>query len=340
MATPEPQFHGTPRFRIVSRIGVGGVGELYKAMDEVRGTFVALRTLRKVPREASDSLQQDFLALKAVRNPSLVALGELDSVDGLWFYTMEFVEGVELLDYVRPRTGPKHHGPAGAGELSELRLRSALAQLVRAVRPSPRRRTHGHRARSHPAPAGRLVCSSARSPSRGPRHEPRLLSTLPYLGPSGSRTAASPPPTVSVGACSIIRTALPFSRGREPGRQKHKGPRAAPHPARDLASVRESCDDPDARPDYAEIRERLGIANESEPRVSQTWSLISDAAPFIGRKRDLGLLAEAFERTRHGAVSALCLYGEAGLGKRTLATQLARKLRNEYPHLVHLPRRA
>ena len=51
----------------MSRIGVGAVGELYKAMDESRGTFVALRTLRDVSRAASDSLQQDFLALKAVR---------------------------------------------------------------------------------------------------------------------------------------------------------------------------------------------------------------------------------------------------------------------------------
>jgi len=64
--------------------------------------------------------------------------------------------------------------------------------------------------------------------------------------------------------------------------------------------------------------------------------LLGDAPPFLGRKRELTLLSEAFERTRHGAVSTLCLYGEPGIGKRTLVTQLARKLRNEYPQLVHL----
>ena len=52
MPTYEPQFHGTSRFRIVSRIGVGAVGELYKAMDENRATLVALRTLRNVPKTA------------------------------------------------------------------------------------------------------------------------------------------------------------------------------------------------------------------------------------------------------------------------------------------------
>ncbi|HEX6240334.1 MAG TPA: hypothetical protein VFZ61_05555, partial [Polyangiales bacterium] len=93
MATVEPQFHGTPRFRIVSRIGVGAIGELYKAMDELRGTIVALRTLRTVPRSEGPAIERDFRALKAVRHPTLVSLGELHSVDGLFFSTMEFVEG-------------------------------------------------------------------------------------------------------------------------------------------------------------------------------------------------------------------------------------------------------
>ncbi|MET0343466.1 MAG: AAA family ATPase [Polyangiales bacterium] len=349
MATLEPQFHGTPRFRIVSRIGVGGVGELYKAMDEVRGTFVALRTLRKVPHEASDSLQQDFLALKAVRNPSLVALGELDCVDALWFYTMEFVEGVELLDYVRPRAGPKHHGTAGVAELSELRLRSALAQLVRAVQALHRAgRTHGNIEPDHirVTPQGRLVlleCALAGARD-GRASEQRLLSALPYLAPERLEDAPASLASdwYSVGA--VLYQALtgtsPFvaSGANLVDQKQTRPPELRPTPHRDLAELcRELLAiDPDARPDYDEIRERLGIANENEPRVSHTWSLISDAAPFIGRKRDLGLLAEAFERTRHGAVSALCLYGDAGLGKRTIATQLARKLRNEYPHLVHL----
>ncbi|MDB4986358.1 MAG: pkn1 2, partial [Myxococcaceae bacterium] len=162
MAIPEPQFHGTPRFRIVTRIGVGAVGELYKAMDETRGTFVALRTLRDVVRNAGESLRNDFTTLKGVRNPSLVTLGELDCVDGLWFYTMEFVEGESLLEYVRPRgaqkmgPGNSHHG----GELSELRLRSALTQLVRAVHALHRAgRVHGNIEPEHVrvTPQGRLV---------------------------------------------------------------------------------------------------------------------------------------------------------------------------------------
>ncbi|MDB4974183.1 MAG: Serine/threonine protein kinase [Myxococcaceae bacterium] len=352
MAILEPQFHGTPRFRIVSRIGVGAVGELYKAMDETRGTFVALRTLRDVVRSAGESLRNDFTTLKGVRNPSLVTLGELDCVDGLWFYTMEFVEGEALLDYVRPR-GAQRMGQAvgqGSGELSELRLRSALTQLVRAVQALHRAgRVHGNIEPEHVrvTPQGRLVLLECElSGSRdGRASEQRLLSALPFVAPERLEDAAASSASdwYSVGA--ILFQALvgvsPFAASgadlveqkqtRRPELPEGRHPRELAELCRELLAI-----DPDARPDYEEIRARLGIVNESEARPSQTMSLVGDAAPFLGRKRELGLLAEAFERTRHGAVSTLCLYGEAGLGKRTLANQLARKLRNEYPHLVHL----
>lgn len=350
VAILEPQFHGTPRFRIVSRIGVGAVGELYKAMDESRGTFVALRTLRNLSRDAGESLKHDFAALKAVRNPSLVTLGDLDCADGLWFYTMEFVEGDELLEYVRPRGAGKSLSAAAVGELSELRLRSALTQLVRAVHALHRAgRVHGNIEPDHirVTPQGRLVLLECElSGSReGRTSEQRLLSALPFVAPERLEDAPASPASdwYSVGAVlyQALSGSSPFAASgadlveqkqrRTPELADGRGARELVQLCRELLAI-----DPDARPDYDEIRTRLGIANESEPRASQTLSIMGDNALFLGRRRELGLLAEAFERTRHGAVSALCLYGEAGLGKRTLATQLARKLRNEYPHLVHL----
>jgi serine/threonine protein kinase/tetratricopeptide (TPR) repeat protein len=349
VAILEPQFHGTPRFRIVSRIGVGAIGELYKAMDETRGTFVALRTLRTVSRGAGESLRQHFGSLKNVRNPGLVSLGELDTVDGLWFYTMEFVEGESVLEYVRPRASPKPMAASGE-PLSELRLRSALTQLVRAVHAlHGAGLVHGQIEPEHVrvTPQGRLVlleCELTGSRD-GRASEQRLLSALPYVAPERLEDAPKAPSSdwYSVGALLFhaLAGSPPFAgSGADLLEQKQRiAPGLPPgNHASDLAQLARDllAIDPDARPEYDEIRERLGIVNEHEPRPSQSWSLLSETAPFLGRRRELGLLAEAFERTRHGAVSTLCLYGESGLGKRTLASQLARKLRNEYPHLVHL----
>jgi tetratricopeptide (TPR) repeat protein len=356
VASSEPQFHGTPRFRIVSRIGVGAIGELYKAMDETRGTFVALRTLRNVPLDAGDSLKRDFRALKNVRHPSLVSLGELDCVDGLWLYTMEFVEGIALLDYVRPGTHSESLGTNTTSELSEVRLRSALSQIVRGISALHQAgRVHGNIEPDHIriTAQGRVVlleCDLGRARQDGEDTEQHLVSSLPFVAPE--RLEAAPPTPASdwysVGA--VLYQALcgssPFpASGADLVEQKQSRvpdlPRAGTYP-KDLSELclELLAIDPDARPEYEEIRERLGISSEAEARVSLTFSLLGDAPPFVGRKRELGLLAEAFERTRHGAVSTLCLYGEAGLGKRTLAAQLARKLRNDYPHLVHLNGRA
>ncbi len=355
LASIEPQFHGTPRFRIVSRIGVGAIGELYKAMDETRGTFVALRTLRNMGSDAGETLKRDFRALKAIRHPSLVSLGELDCVDGLWFYTMEFVEGEPVLDYVRPRTGgpgAQGLGVSSGSELSEVRLRSALSQLVRGVSALHQAgRTHGNIEPDNVrvTAQGRVVlleCDLGSARSNAEEFEQHLLSSLPFVAPERLEAAAPGRPSdwYSVGAVlfQALSSSVPFSSSGADlvGRKQRAVPELplSRNLPKDLAQLcRELLSiDPDARPEYAEIRERLGISSEAEARISQTFSLLGDAPPFVGRKRELGLLSEAFERTRHGSVSTLCLYGEPGLGKRTLAAQLARKLRNDYPHLVHL----
>ncbi len=354
MANLEPQFHGTPRFRIVSRIGVGTVGEIYKALDETRGSFVALRTLRSASL-GGEALRREFRALRNVRHPSLVSLGELDCVDGLWFYTMEFVEGASLLDYVRPRAkagSTPHPGVGGMpGELSDVRLRSVLSQLVRGIHALHQAgRVHGNLEPDHirVTPQGRLVLlecelSGSRDSTDSDQH---WLSSLPFVAPERLEDARPSPATDWYSLGAVLYQALsgvpPFqTSGADLVEQKQtvapklpvgiKAPEDLCALCEDLLAI-----DPDARPDTDEIRQRLNIGNETEGRISQTFSLIGDAPPFVGRKRELSLLVEAFERTRHGAVSALCLYGEPGVGKRTLAAQLVRKLRNDYPHLVHL----
>ncbi|HEX6241543.1 MAG TPA: AAA family ATPase, partial [Polyangiales bacterium] len=241
-------------------------------------------------------------------------------------------------------------GPPGS--LSEVRLRSALHQLVRGIAALHHAgRVHGSIEPDHirVTPQGRLVlleCELLGS-SAGRDTEQRLFNALPFVAPERLEDAPVSPATdwYSVGAVLFhaLSDSFPFgtSGGADLVEQKQRVVPRLPHEERyppDLARLCKSllAIDPDARPDYDEIRGILGIPAEAEPRISQTFSLLGEAPPFVGRRRELSLLAEAFERTRHGAVSTLCLYGEQGIGKRTLVTQLARKLRNEYPQLIHL----
>src|SRR5437867_8397399 len=101
MKSPVVEFEGTKRFRILRRLGAGGMGVVYEAYDGERGTRVALKTLRAISGEALFRFKNEFRALQDLQHPNLVSLGELLEEDGQWFFTMELLEGQHFLEYVR-----------------------------------------------------------------------------------------------------------------------------------------------------------------------------------------------------------------------------------------------
>jgi serine/threonine protein kinase len=89
------------RFRIVRRIGAGGMGVVYEADDTQVGSRVALKTLREMSGQALYRLKQEFRSLADMHHPNLVRLGDLFCSKGVWFFTMELIEGDNLLEHVR-----------------------------------------------------------------------------------------------------------------------------------------------------------------------------------------------------------------------------------------------
>ena len=95
------EFTGTERFLVIRRVGAGGMGVVYEALDRERNTRVALKTLRTVKPDAILRFKNEFRALSDIQHPNLASLGELFEEHGQWFFTMEMVRGVHFLDYVR-----------------------------------------------------------------------------------------------------------------------------------------------------------------------------------------------------------------------------------------------
>ena len=89
------------RFVVERRLGEGGMGIVYEALDVQRGERVALKTLDKMDGGSVYRLKKEFRALADLVHPNLVRLHELVSDDRLWFFTMARVTGVTFLEHVR-----------------------------------------------------------------------------------------------------------------------------------------------------------------------------------------------------------------------------------------------
>src|SRR5215831_14515732 len=83
-------------YRVVSLIGRGAMGEVYRAVDVRLGRHVALKLLAPGV-EANDEMQQRFLreaqAASALNHPGIVTLYDIGMFEKRLFLVMEFVEG-------------------------------------------------------------------------------------------------------------------------------------------------------------------------------------------------------------------------------------------------------
>jgi eukaryotic-like serine/threonine-protein kinase len=87
------------RYRIVSMLGMGGMGIVYRAHDEELGVEVAVKVLR--PELAEDPqwherFRRELVLGRQVTHRNVVRIHDIGESDGLRFITMDFVEGRSL----------------------------------------------------------------------------------------------------------------------------------------------------------------------------------------------------------------------------------------------------
>jgi WD40 repeat protein len=84
---------------IESRVGSGGMGEVYKARDETLQRIVALKVLPAEFTSDSERVQrfeQEALAASRLNHPNIITIFEITNLDGAHFIAEEFVEGQTL----------------------------------------------------------------------------------------------------------------------------------------------------------------------------------------------------------------------------------------------------
>jgi serine/threonine protein kinase len=85
--------------RIVSKIGEGGMGVVYRAYDEVLHRDVALKVVKKDPhldKSSSESLLYEARASSSLAHPNICTIYEVGESDGELYIVMELVEGKSL----------------------------------------------------------------------------------------------------------------------------------------------------------------------------------------------------------------------------------------------------
>ena len=95
------QMERSTRFELISKLGEGGMGVVYEALDRERNMRVALKMLRRLDASSLYQFKREFRALSDLSHPNIVALYELVSEGDDWFLSMELVQGTDFITYVR-----------------------------------------------------------------------------------------------------------------------------------------------------------------------------------------------------------------------------------------------
>jgi serine/threonine protein kinase len=94
-------------YEIVSLLGTGGMGEVYRARDPRLNREVAIKVL-PADRVGDDDRRRRFVqeahAASALNHPHIVTIYEIESANGADFIVMEYVRG-KSLDALIPRSG-------------------------------------------------------------------------------------------------------------------------------------------------------------------------------------------------------------------------------------------
>lgn len=91
------------RYEVLSKVGSGGMADVYKGKDHKLNRFVAIKILKKEYREDElfvRKFQSEAQAAAGLMHPNIVNVYDVGEESGLYYMVMELVEGITLKDYI------------------------------------------------------------------------------------------------------------------------------------------------------------------------------------------------------------------------------------------------
>ncbi|MDO5590015.1 MAG: Stk1 family PASTA domain-containing Ser/Thr kinase [Lachnospiraceae bacterium] len=99
------------RYEVLSKIGAGGMADVYKGKDTMLNRYVAIKVLKKEYREDENFVRKfrsEAQAAAGLLNPNVVNVYDVGEDRGLYYMVMELVEGITLKEYIE-RKGRLSH---------------------------------------------------------------------------------------------------------------------------------------------------------------------------------------------------------------------------------------
>jgi serine/threonine protein kinase len=90
-------------YRLVAKLGEGGMGEVFRAVDTKLGRTVALKILPRALASDPERLarfEREARSAAALNHPNIVTLHSVEQANGIHFLTMELVDGESLAEAI------------------------------------------------------------------------------------------------------------------------------------------------------------------------------------------------------------------------------------------------
>ena len=210
MIDPETIIDG--RYRVLSRLGSGGMADVYLAEDQLLGRRVAVKVLHPhfaADQEFVERFKREASSAAALSHPNIVGIFDRGEWDGTYYIAMECVAGRSLKELVR-ESGPLE--PAHAIDV--------VVQILRAARSAHRRGVIHRDLKPHNViidEEGRARVTDfgiARAGASDMTMTGSIMGTAQYLSPEQAQgfavTAASDLYSVGVILYELLTGAVPF----------------------------------------------------------------------------------------------------------------------------------
>ncbi|MDY4208027.1 MAG: Stk1 family PASTA domain-containing Ser/Thr kinase, partial [Lachnospiraceae bacterium] len=99
------------RYEVLSKIGAGGMADVYKGKDRMLNRYVAIKVLKKEYKEDENFVRKfrsEAQAAAGLMHPNIVNVYDVGEDRGLYYMVMELVEGITLKEYIEKKGRLSH----------------------------------------------------------------------------------------------------------------------------------------------------------------------------------------------------------------------------------------